>query len=131
MKKVLVIDDSSDVLTLMKILLAVHGYEVKATRKLNNALNTILQFKPGIVLLDIDPANDNGKTFCKDLKSHEETKHIPIVLFSSKRDIETSLKDCLAADFILKPFAIEELLSKIKEHYNEPELHINDSTSIT
>jgi DNA-binding response OmpR family regulator len=53
---------------------------------------------------------------CKQVKNNEESKHIPIILFTATIDIEASgiVKSCGADDYIVKPFEPEDLLEKIK-----------------
>lgn len=114
MKRVLVVDDDQDILTVVKILLSMHGFNVEAISKWAEIFIKTESFKPDIILLDVALGGQDGRLLCKQLKTAEKTKKIPIVLFSANHGILETFSDFLADDFIAKPFDIDNLLDKIK-----------------
>lgn len=115
MDKILVMDDDLDILMIMQTLLTMYGYAVESTSHCEQAIDKTIHLQPDIVLMDVYCGRQDGRTMCKELKSLENTKHIPVILMSSKLDVVKNLKDCLADDFIAKPFKVEELLAKLRQ----------------
>lgn len=122
MKKILVVDDDADILTVMEILLTMHGYSVESTPRWEEAIDKALCFEPDIILLDIYFCGKDGRIICKELKSMEATKHIPVILISARQNLEIDLKGCLADDFITKPFEVKHLLMKVRSHLYTSEI---------
>ena len=118
MKKILVVDDDPEVLNVVKLLLSYNNYAVKAIRKWQVITQTIQQFKPDIILLDIDLGGADGSEICKQLKKSEETKDVPVILISAYSMPDAYFKRCNAQGFIGKPFEISSLLETIKDHLN-------------
>ena len=115
MSKILVIDDDLDILSVMEILLSMKGYNVEVTAKGENTFPKIETFKPDLILLDVLISGYDGRVICKQLKSNEETKHIPVIMFSAHPGAAAAISDYGADDFIAKPFNVNVLLEKINE----------------
>lgn len=115
MSKILVIDDDLDILSVMEILLSMRGYNVEVTAKGENTFPKIETFKPDLILLDVLISGYDGRVICKQLKSNEETKHIPVIMFSAHPGAAATIADYGANDFISKPFDVDHLLKKVKE----------------
>ena len=115
MFKILVIDDDLDILSVMEILLSMKGYNVEVTAKGENTFPKIETFKPDLILLDVLISGYDGRVICKQLKSNEETKHIPIIMFSAHPGAAATIADYGANDFISKPFDVDHLLKKVNE----------------
>ncbi len=113
MSKILVVDDDLDILVVMEILLTMKGFEVEVTAKWENTFEKIEIFKPELILLDVLISGNDGRTICKQLKSQEETKHIPIIMFSAHPSAAATIADYGANDFIAKPFDVNDLLAKV------------------
>ncbi|GAC1378800.1 MAG: hypothetical protein NVSMB45_00150 [Ginsengibacter sp.] len=119
MAKILVVDDDLDILVVMEILLNMKGFEVEVTPKWEHALEKIRVFKPDLILLDVLISGNDGRTICRKLKSQEETKAIPIIMFSAHPSAEATISEYGANDFIAKPFDVNDLIIKIKKHIND------------
>ncbi|CAN5225017.1 hypothetical protein BH09BAC2_BH09BAC2_10700 [soil metagenome] len=116
MKKVLVVDDDKDILTVVKILLNMHGFTVEAIARWEEIFERTEVFRPDIILLDVSLGGQDGRVLCKQLKTTDKTKHIPIVLFSANHGILETYNEYLADDFIAKPFDIANLLEKLQTY---------------
>lgn len=114
-KKILIVDDSSDTLMLTSLTLKKRGYETLTAVNGKEAFNMIQKEKPDLVLLDLIIPIVYGNGLCKRIKSDEELKHIPVILFTAYSEIITAEKarDFGADDYIVKPFDTEELIEKI------------------
>ena len=113
MKKILVVDDDVDILNVVQLVLDVNGFEVLATPNWQQINTHIDAFKPDLILLDVSLGTQDGRNICKQLKSNNNTKHIPVILFSANHNIDKSVAECLADNFISKPFDINDLVEGI------------------
>lgn len=115
MSKILVVDDDIDILSVMKILLTMKGFEVEVISKGESALPTTESFKPDLILLDVLISGHDGRTICKQLKSNKETSHIPVIMFSAHPGAAATITDYGANDFISKPFDVKNLMKKVND----------------
>ena len=113
MSRILVVDDDLDILVVMEILLTMKGFEVEVTAKWENTFGKVETFKPDLILLDVLISGNDGRTICKQLKSQEDTRHIPIIMFSAHPSAAATIADYGANDFIAKPFDVNDLLAKV------------------
>ncbi len=114
MARVLIIDDDIDALRIMKQILAKEGYEVEILSRWHESFEKIKSFQPNLILLDILLSGIDGRHICRQVKSNEHTKNIPIILVTATPDIAKSIGDSGADDYIEKPFTIDYLINKIK-----------------
>jgi len=110
-KKVLVVEDCSDVLELLHNGLALLGWNVVLARSGQEALNKLAYNSPSVILLDMRMPEMNGFELARILKAHPVYGKIPI-LAASGYSGRLSREQCLAAgftDLIAKPFAFSKL----------------------
>ena len=114
--KVLIIDDSKTVVAILRGLLLKAGFEVESVLEGSKAMHNVLQFMPDLILLDIVMPRFNGIDFCKMLRSDTRTSHLPIILITSKSQIEYKVAglEVGADDYVLKPLEEVELIARIK-----------------
>ena len=113
MPKILVVDDDSDILSVMETLLTMKGFEVKGIANGGYIFPVIGTFKPDIILLDVLISGQDGRTICKKLKSNNETRLIPVIMFSAHPGAAAAIAEYGADDFIAKPFDVANLLQKV------------------
>ena len=112
-KKILVVDDESDILEFLQLILEEEGYTVLTSDKgeyLEQLHNGGL---PDLILLDVLLSGKDGREIVKYLKGQEETKHIPVIMFSAHPSAEGTARQAGAEDFLEKPFDIDVLLNKV------------------
>jgi DNA-binding response OmpR family regulator len=115
-KKILIVDDDTDILELIGILLPKHGFAVKKVTNGEDALKQAGIFAPDLILLDINIMGD-GKEVCRQLKSGGSPyKNIPVILFSAAGDLEKKMAQSKADGFIQKPFDSLQLVNIIRQH---------------
>jgi DNA-binding response OmpR family regulator len=115
MKKLFVIDDETDVLISIKAWGEKKGYEVMTFENSDGFLDSLLEVKPDIVLVDINLKDDDGRLISEDLKNILPFP-LKIILISAD---PVALLDYHAhyADGILnKPFSFSDLERKLKQH---------------
>lgn len=116
-KKILVIDDEVDIVNLIKVRLELNNYHIVPLYTSKRSLEITKREKPDVILLDVMMPDKDGYEVCKELRSDKETRNIPVILFTAKTDqkeyIKTGSKSVGADDYILKPFEVDDLLTKI------------------
>jgi CheY-like chemotaxis protein len=116
MKRILVIDDDLMILAALDMVLQDAGYETEVSPKNGEFIEQSLQRQhPDLIVLDILLSGHDGRTICKNLKSEDATKHIPIILMSAHPNAEKTAYEAGANYFLAKPFDIDALLDKIEE----------------
>jgi DNA-binding response OmpR family regulator len=83
MKRILVVDDEVDILFVIKMILTNNGFDVQTIPKWENMGQSILNFFPNLILLDVSLSGADGRDLCNKLKAAKATQHIPVILFSA------------------------------------------------
>jgi DNA-binding response OmpR family regulator len=118
MKKILVLDDNSEMLLLVRVLLSRYGYLVESVTHSSGLLKKIKQFDPGLLIIDIHLEDGDGRDICRKLKDNPLTCHIPIILFSGDPSIIKDYQECNADDFITKPFDKKMFVANVKKIFD-------------
>lgn len=116
-KKILVVDDEPDILEFLQVILEEEGYVVLTSQKgeyLEQLHNGGL---PDLILLDVLLSGKDGREIVKYLKQQDETKDIPVIMFSAHPSAEQTAREAGSEDFIAKPFEIDELLAKVGKFF--------------
>jgi two-component system alkaline phosphatase synthesis response regulator PhoP len=116
MTKILIAEDERDIRDLITFTLRFAGYEVIAASNGEEAVALALQEIPDLILSDVRMPRMNGYEVCEKIKAQEKTKHIPVIFLSAKgqdTEIQTGI-DVGAAEYLLKPFAPDQLTSRIQ-----------------
>ena len=115
-KKILVVDDESDILKEVAFILQKYGFTVQTGVNGKEAIELAEKFKPDLIILDVFMPCVSGSEAGKIIKQHDELKHIPVILLTASIDnIEEKRVECMADDYIFKPFDYQELLKKINK----------------
>ncbi len=114
MKKILLIDDDPDIITVLQVLLKKKGYEVATASREQEAYQQVAVFKPHLIVLDVLLSGVDGRAICKKLKNSPASKHIPIIMFSAHPSAQKNMEDFGADDFIPKPFESSKILERIE-----------------
>lgn len=114
MKKILLIDDDPDIITVLQLLLKKKGYEVATAFREDEAYHQVSVFQPHLIVLDVLLSGVDGRTICKKLKGTASSKHIPIIMFSAHPGAQKNMEEFGADDFIPKPFESSKILERIE-----------------
>lgn len=116
-KPILVVEDERDIRELIVFTLRFGGMEVIDAPDGHTGIALAREKLPRLILMDVRMPRMTGFEACEELKSYPETKDIPIVFLSAKgqaAEIQRGL-ELGAVAYILKPFAPDELLERVKE----------------
>jgi len=114
--KVLIIDDSPEVLTIARARLAREGLQVACASGAIEGLHAARHDPPDLVLLDVDMPDMSGFEVCRTLKNDSELCMIPVVFLTGSGGTSEKIKglDLGAVDYITKPFDMFELLARVR-----------------
>jgi CheY-like chemotaxis protein len=123
-KKLLLADDSVTIQKVVELILADEDYEIKASGDGEEAWNMVKEFRPDVILADIEMPSLNGYQLCERVKKDEETCHIPVILLAGAFEpIDEDLaREVNADDHLVKPFESQELISKLNAIFAEQEI---------
>jgi DNA-binding response OmpR family regulator len=116
MTKVLVVDDDTDLLDMVSLVLTRYNMKVNPLDKCLEFLDTLTSDIPDIVLMDIYLGECDGRELCQNLKKASPYSNIPVILYSAGNVTQSSVHESLADDFMAKPFDIQHLVNKIRHH---------------
>lgn len=123
-KKILVVEDSPELLTGLTDLLSEKGFTVQVATGGKQALSVIFESNPELILMDVSIPDLDGFEVCKRLKTDQSTADIPVIFMSAVVEDHERAKgfEVGGVDFISKPFVIEELFARIETHLKLREL---------
>lgn len=110
--RVMIVDDDSELLEHYRLVLTSGGLEVRALGDPSRLLSELSEFRPDILLMDVQMGQYDGPTLARMLRFQAEWLSLPITFFSSEEDRDLQL-DVLARggdDFVTKPVSDEFLL---------------------
>lgn len=115
LKKILIIDDDEDIISLIKIILENENYNVTGAASGEEGIKTAIKQKPDLILLDIMMPVMDGWEILKMLRTEESTRKIPVAMLTCKTDVKDKLTGLQegAIDYITKPFSPEELIERV------------------
>ena len=115
MLKILIVDDSPDLLNILNWSLKRCGYSCETAYYRKGLLRNISTTVPALILMDVNLDAEDGRQLCLELKENPLTKTIPVILCSARHELLHNFKSFLADDFIEKPFEMKLLVSKIEK----------------
>ena len=114
-KRILVVDDIEDNLSLLQAVLTEEGYEVDITKDGKSALAKIEASPPDLLLLDAMMPQMNGYEVTQRIRQNKNLPFIPIIMITAYEDANVPEGlDLGANDFIRKPIDFDELMSRVK-----------------
>ena len=111
--RVLIVDDEPQIRRIMRTTLSGAGYEVDDARTGEEALEKCREFRPDLVLLDINMPGMGGMAACRAMRADP---NVAIIMLTVRNTEAAKVKalDAGADDYIAKPFSTPELLARIR-----------------
>jgi len=113
-KKILILDDSEDILEVMKDVLEMEGYEIEILNYTADICKSVITFNADLVILDYILFGINGGELCHMLKTNPLTAHIPVVMVSAYPRVLESLGNYGSDAFVAKPFSLTDIVNTVK-----------------
>jgi len=117
----LVVDDDPKITNMLRRALRAEGYEVRTANDGSEGLARVRERQPDLVVLDILMPGLDGLTVCRRLR---EESDVPILILTAKDETADRVQglDSGADDYLVKPFALDELLARIRALLRRREL---------
>jgi two-component system copper resistance phosphate regulon response regulator CusR len=119
--RILVVDDDPSIVDVATAVLGSAAYEVASAGTGLDALRLVRHQAFDLVLLDINMPEMDGWETLRLLKADEAIRGVPVVMFSVKGEIRDKVHGLQegAADYLTKPFEVEDLLSRVRRVLGE------------
>ena len=113
---ILIVDDVLENIRLLSTILDSNGYPTRKATNGTMALKAVEATLPSLILLDIRMPGLSGYEVCQHLKLNPKTTHIPVIFLSASDDVTDKVEGFRVggADYITKPFHVEEVLARVK-----------------
>ncbi len=115
-ENILIVDDNLENLKILSATLSEHGYSVQSVTSGSMAFTVTQLTPPDLILLDIKMPDMDGYEVCKQFKECQKTCDIPIIFLSALDNVSEKVRAFKVggADYITKPFQVEEVLVRVK-----------------
>ncbi|UCH65598.1 MAG: response regulator [Ignavibacterium sp.] len=116
-KKIVYAEDQESIARLVEYKLAKDGFDLILMKSGENVVETIIEEKPALILLDLMLPIKDGLQILEELKAHDDVKNIPVIILSVQGEEDKILHalNSGAADYIQKPFSTSELATRIRK----------------
>jgi DNA-binding response OmpR family regulator len=115
-KKILLVDDSSTVLLMERMILSKNQYDVVTAKDGVEGVEKAVAEKPDLILMDVVMPRMDGFEACRKLREQDDTKAIPVIMVSTRGEL-ASVETGYAAgcnEYVTKPINGLELLAKVR-----------------
>ena len=116
MALIYIVEDDINIREIETFALKNSGYQVEDFSNAKEFYHAIKEKKPNLVLLDIMLPDEDGMEILQKLRRNPETKRLPVIMVTAKATELDRVKglDSGADDYIIKPFGVMELISRVK-----------------
>ncbi|MEO2204469.1 response regulator transcription factor [Paenibacillus pabuli] len=111
---ILIVDDDEKIVSMLRRGLAFEGYEVQTAANGAEGLSKLMDKEPDVVVLDVMMPQIDGFEVCRRLR--EAGSKVPVLMLTAKDEVQSRVTglDTGADDYLVKPFALEELLARVR-----------------
>lgn len=115
MPKIMLAEDDLTMVTLLKTLLGMEGYQVEALSIDEDVFEAVRSNRPDVLLMDVHLPHANGLDVLTQLRTDDTTRDLKVVM-TSGLNLELECKNQGADDFLLKPYMPDDLLNILKRN---------------
>jgi two-component system, OmpR family, phosphate regulon response regulator PhoB len=115
-KKILVVDDETDVTELLAYTLKAKGFDVETLNDPNRSIGFARSYIPDLVVLDVMMPDLNGIQICRMLRADPRLRKVPVIFLTAKAEESDRIQglETGADDYLCKPFSTKELVLRIQ-----------------
>lgn len=117
---ILLVDDSATSQVWVRMILSGTGYALLSARGGREGVERALAERPDLVLMDAAMPGVDGREAARRLREHPTTRHVPVILITTRGDAGEVPDDGRRGDTVTKPIDSAELLMKIRRLLGEP-----------
>jgi two-component system response regulator MprA len=112
--RILVVDDEPQLRRALERALKLEGYDVDVAEDGDDALAVVADTPPDAIVLDVLMPRRNGLEVCRTLRSRDD--RTPVLMLTARDAVQDRVDglDAGADDYLVKPFALEELLARVR-----------------
>lgn len=112
MTRILLIEDDADILKINRVFLSGLGYEVAFSSTLKQAYQTVTDYNPNVIVLDVCMPDGSGLNFCEKIRPFTTAS---IIFLTCMDDEVDKVKGLMAGgdDYLTKPYSLNELAARI------------------
>jgi CheY-like chemotaxis protein len=114
--QVLIVDDDPAILEMLGELLSYEGYATVTCGEGREAVEFARADPPALILLDLMMPEMSGWQVISALRSTQQTRAVPVVLLSARRDLAETAGDLKVAAYLEKPFDLDALLDIVQRY---------------
>jgi two-component system cell cycle response regulator DivK len=114
-RKILLVDDDVDHLSICKLVLTNRGYNVLVLWSTNVLIEVIKDFMPDLIFMDHRMPDMTGIQATTIIKSNPHTQHIPVIYFTGMENGKELANKAGADGYLAKPFKIDQMVALIEE----------------
>ena len=113
--KVMIIDDNEDIITMIRTILEMKGYNVFIEMNIDNIENSINELSPDLIIMDMLLSGGDGRMICQSLKKDNRLASIPVLMISAHPNAKEECLNSGADMFLEKPFDLQDLFKSVNE----------------
>ena len=120
-KKILLVDDSSTILMMEKMILKKSPYQILTASNGEEGVARALAEKPDLILMDVVMPKMTGFEAVRRLRQEEATRNTPVIMVTTRAEPVNVEKgyECGCNDYVTKPIDATELLAKLRKQLGE------------
>jgi two-component system phosphate regulon response regulator PhoB len=119
-RRVLVVEDESDIRDMLVYNLRQEGYDVSSAETGTSALDEVAQFGPDLMILDLMLPDISGVEVCRRIRGRDRPQPAVIMLTAKAEEIDRVVGfEVGADDYVVKPFSVRELLLRVRARLHE------------
>lgn len=114
--KILVVDDDTDMGSMIKMILEYKGFNVTSLKRGEHAKQIMKENDIDLLILDMLLSGVNGTEICAEIKKDPLVANIPVIMISAHPDAKKTCMEAGADAFLSKPFDLQDMLLKINNY---------------
>ncbi|MCG3114720.1 MAG: response regulator [Candidatus Manganitrophus sp. SA1] len=126
LSRILVVDDHEDSLNVFSRVLTKAGYDVFLAQNGSEALKSVLQYRPHLIILDLQIPEISGLEVCRTIKENPFSQVIPVLIITAGSDsrLREEIQKAGADELLMKPIDPFRLLSIVNNYLSQSQSSI-------